>query len=722
MTAASRLDPPWPPFRTALLAACLFALGYLVLCNARGSWQGTLYVLPGLGAMFLGGSIILARGEKSAGAGRALLTLSFGAAGACLLLLSVSVWIEAARMITVDWGAALANPFPRTFIEGREPAKAFLMAHGQTIYPRFTDYPFIATLYGPVYHGLTALVLLGVEAAGTPVRAGLMVSMAGAVLLALAFFGTVRLSGAGCFTAALATGALFTAPYLEYAHHTRPDMTAWGLSFAGLFVFLLARRSRGADSPWLYLAAALAAAAYFTKQQSLPFPLGITVFCLAKREYRAAAAYALTAGGLALAAMAMLQAGPGDFLLHALRYPGLIAKDPDITKLSFLWERLSRLAADNWALLAVYAASAAANIRARRLCLTDVLAAAHLPFLYVLLSTWGAEVNYCISFLAVCYLGAAIFLSRLAARGTAGLVFAAASCVLIIPPHFDLSFLDARPADVSEQTARAVELRRTVAEMPGFVITDAEGAAMLLADPSLAPKLRLYDGTETLSFIKAGLWEPGDTAFGEDIRQRRAAAFIDSHVFISPKITSLLSYYYAPAESVSGYLFHRPRPEDAILTLAGKSLGASARAEGMPGSPAGTWLLGSVTGVTGLTDWGNYLQPASSDAPGVYEVQIVSGRPMKELKLAYFPRLLPEGGQVRLSVSIDGAAFRDVSVFETQKGAPGEGWENRQDVRIAPAGREAVLRFTLRGGAQLWQNAEHPLGFWADFAPGKPLP
>jgi len=714
----ANLNQPWPPLRPAISAACLWAVGYLVFCGALGHWQEALYALPCLAMVLFGASAIFLSGKAPSPAGRFLLLLAFGAAGACLLLLSFSVWLEAARMIRVDWAGALANPFPRTFIEGREPTKAFLMAHGQTIYPEFKDYPFIATLYGPVYHGLVALVLTFVEAAGTPVRAGLFVSMAGAVLLAVSFFGTARLSGARFFTAALATGALFTAPYLEYAHHTRPDMTAWGLSFAGLFFFLLAQRGRGVRSPWLYLSAVLAVAAYYAKQQSLPFPLGLTVFCLLKRDYRLAAAYALTAGGLAIAAMIALAAGPGDFLLHALRYPGLIAKDPDITKMSFLWERLSRLLAENGALIGVFAVSVAANIRARRLRLPDVLAVAHLPFLYVLLSTWGAEVNYCISFLAVCYLGAALFLSRLAARSMFGLTVAALCAALIVPARFDLSFLGETTVNASEAAARAEELRRTVAELPGFVIVDAEGAAMLLADPSLAPKLRLYDGTETLSFVKVGLWEPKDTVFGQDIIGRRAAAFIDSHVFIAPKIVSLLSYYYAPAESVSGYLFYRPRPEDVILTLDARTPGAKAEAEGRPDSPAGTRLAASVAESDNLKDWGSYLQPEDPSRPGVLTLALEAGRPLTELRLAWFPRLLPEGGKATLAVSEDGGPYRDVATFDAQKGSPGEGWDNRQEARLSPAGKALRLRFTLTGGAQLWLNGEHPFGFWADFADG----
>jgi len=703
---------PWAGFS----AAVLLLGGYFGLASLDGGYQADLAGLLCLGSLAAVFRTLADQGRLkrcAPGAGTPWVELLIqGSALATLAILFSSLCLEAVRLILVDWREALLNPFTRTFIEGRELTKAWLLAYGQTIYPDFRDYPFIATLYGPVYHGLTALVLTFVKAAGTPLRAGLMVSMAGAAGLALAFLGVVRLLSGHIFLAALFALALFTAPYLEYAHHTRPDMAAWCFSFAGLFFFLLAERGRGVASPWLYLAALFAALAYFTKQQSLPFPLAVCIYSFLTRKRGLCFAYALCAAGLALAFLAFMQfAGDGDFILHTFRYPGLIASDPDITKTGFLFDRFARLFADYPALIILYLVSLAANIRRRAPTLPDALFFAHFPFLYVLMSTWGAEINYFISFLATMYLGAAVFLGRIMDRGRNGLLVAAILIALLVPARFDVSFLSNPPKDFSTEKAEADAIRRAVAQADGEVIIDAEGAHLFLNDPALAAKLKIYDGTETFSFVKVGLWEPADTVFGQDIAARKPAYFIDSQVFISPKILSLLSYYYEKDKTIGKYTFYRPRSEDAIATWPGGKKRSF-----------GDGIVVSLVGEEGLKDWGNYVQAEAGMASGSLTLKVESARPMKILDVVFFPRLQADGGAVRVFWSRDGKAFTEFSRFDAQKGSPGEGWDNRQEAWLFPARSEVWLRFILSGGAQLWRNAEHPLGFWATFAPIKTIP
>jgi hypothetical protein len=699
-----------------LLAAGLFLAGYFAFSPASGGYEANLAALLCLGALAAVFRTLAAQGRLKRcgpGAGSPWINLLIqGAALAALAVLLASLCLEAIRLVMVDWREALWSPFTRTFIEGRELTKAWLLAHGRTIYPDFTDYPFIATLYGPVYHGLTALALTFVEAAGTPLRAGLMVSMAGAVGLTLAFFGVVRLLSGRLFLAALFALALFTAPYLEYAHHTRPDMAAWCFSFAGLFFFLLAERGKGTASPWLYLAAGFAALAYFTKQQSLPFPLAMCAYSFFARKRRLCFAYAISAAVLALGFLTFMQfAGDGDFMLHTFRYPGLIASDPDITKASFLFERFARLFTDYPTLILLYLLALADNIRRRALTLPDVLFFAHFPFLYVLMSTWGAEINYFISFLATMYLGAAVFLGRIMDRRPEGVLITAILLALFIPARFDASFLTKPPKDFAAEKTEAAAIRQAVGEAPGEVIIDAEGAHLFLSDPALAAKLKIYDGTETFSFVKVGLWEPVDTSFGLDIKARRPSYFIDSQVFISPKILSLLSYFYEKDKTIGKYTFYRPRPEDAIATFSG---GGEKVASSISGA-TGDGITVSLVSAEDLQDWGNYLQAKEGAISGSLTLKVEGSRPMESLAVVFFPRLQADGGAVRALWSRDGAVFQEFARFDVQKGSPGEGWDNRLDAALPDGGKELFIRFELAGGAQLWFNKEHPLGFFAEF-------
>ena len=699
------------PIPTAILLAV-----YFTVSAVSGRYALNYAALLGLGAAC---AVLLRLSQRPGADGRSFPaafapsaeTLMNAVVPAALLILAASLSLESLRLVMVDYRDALAAPFARTFIEGREVTKAWLLLHGRTIYPDFTDYPYIATLYGPVYHAAAALMN---AAADTPLQAAVLVSAAATAVLTLVVWALALTFTGRPLLSLIVALAVFTAPYLEYGHHTRPDMTAWCLAFAALLCFVWAdkiakpgRPGRGAGV-LIAASALLTVAAYLTKQQSLPFFGAICLFSLLHKKYGLFVRYAVTVAALAAICWPALQfLLPGDFSLHTLYYPGLIAKDPSITSWRHSLARFARLFMDFPGLIVLYLCWFGYSLRRTglRLDIINTLFLVHLPFLYVLMSTWGAEINYFISFLVTMYLGAAAALARLAGSGKYGPLLAAACLSLLVPIKFDASFLDKQPKDFAEQRARAETLAELIADAPGGVIIDAEGAYPFLQDPRTFSKLKLYDGTETFSCVKLGLWDPEKTSFGRDIKNRVPTWFIDSRVFISPRILSLLSYYYKKDRTIGKYTLYSPRPEDAVLTLADSSVKRAAAAG----------LTATLEDAANLKVWGDYVQPLPDSPEGSLTYKLAADRPMKTLGLVCFPRLHGPGQAFRVLASADGEPFAEIARFDDAANDPGSGWDNRLEVAIDVDAKTIRIKFELLRGAQFWFNAEHPLGFFATF-------
>ena len=226
---------------------------------------------------------------------------------------------------------------------------------------------------------------------------------------------------------------------------------------------------------------------------------------------------------------------------------------------------------------------------------------------------------------------------------------------------------------------------------------DVEGAYAFLGLP-LYDRLRLYDAFETDFFDKTGLWSLPASRLADDIAHRRAAAFVDSKVFMSPTVAELVAAHYRKSETIGRRTLYLPRPDMAILALP--------RAD-RPGWTDGPARLEAAT-AQGLKDWGSYLQPQDAQQGGSLVVQIAADRPLGLVTLEAFPRFTQAGQEIRVAWSGDGATFAPLETWQYQGPPPGTGYENRREARFETKGQQVWLRFELTGTASCGSGRTGP--------------
>ena len=267
--------------------------------------------------------------------------------GALLVQLAVLAWTSAAAYHSVVH-AALGVPWPLNAMEGRETVKAWLLAHGVNTYPPLTGYPFLVTIYPPLYHVAIAVVA---HLSHWDIAAGRLTSVVAFALTACVAALIVRRTGGGWLAAVSACLLIFLdRTFSEWSLHARPDCLAWLLALAATGMFWTASGSnngRPTRTGDCVVAGILFCLAFFTKQQTLPYLLGCLIWAAAMRQSRKAALIAGTAAmllGIVLAVCMQLTTG-GGFLRDTVVYPAVMSqiaalntKEFLITRLAMVWD------------------------------------------------------------------------------------------------------------------------------------------------------------------------------------------------------------------------------------------------------------------------------------------------------------------------------------------------------------------------------------------------
>ena len=195
----------------------------------------------------------------------------------------------------------------RNFSDVGYPDSATLLrvgefVHSGKIYPDFRAPPYLVSLYGPLTYVLLGIPYTIAETMGVEPRVALKLGVFAAwcACLVLVFFIGRRVNRSA--TAGLVS-ALFAASLLPMAGSTtqlRGDFPA--LAFSLLSIYLLLRAGEHTTSAGAIIAAG---AALLVKQTFVAVPVGITVWLLWGRHWRAAAVWAVSIAGLVAAGYAV---------------------------------------------------------------------------------------------------------------------------------------------------------------------------------------------------------------------------------------------------------------------------------------------------------------------------------------------------------------------------------------------------------------------------------
>jgi hypothetical protein len=205
----------------------------------------------------------------------------------------------------------IANPVELEYEEGNVLNAGVRIAHRQNPYPNPTELPVVLNPYGPVFYMALGQI---VEWKGVAFLYPRLLVVVCVVVTEILLFLLIH-----AYTESWLVSAAFAALYLtfpvtqKWLPLLRVDFPALVLVLGGIYIFVRFPQL-------LSLAAALFAAALFTKHTMVAAPFACMLFLLLRRDYRRAARFAaLILALVILGATAMQWWTAGHFWFHALR-------------------------------------------------------------------------------------------------------------------------------------------------------------------------------------------------------------------------------------------------------------------------------------------------------------------------------------------------------------------------------------------------------------------
>ena len=496
----------------------------------------------------------------------------------------VSVLYEVGQFI-VEGAAAIRFPGELDYGEGIVWEQMKLMLAGRG-YGAIDGLPAIVFHYPPVFHLFTA-GLAGVTGLDQ-LAAGRSVSLGSTVLIGL-FAGLIAAKAVRaedstrtallCGLVAGLTIFCFS-PIAYWAPLMRVDMLSIALSFAGLFVAMMALTR----PPLIVVSAILFVAAVYTKQTSIVAPAAVFVTFLVLRPKLAwlLAASCVALGLVVLGALTL--ATDGGFVRHIFLY-NANRIDPKrlgaillaiVSHSLFVTAVVVGVAARLSARLPLYRGAGSLAVLRQRLLAAPADAIFLLILVYALLAfimtfsvaKSGSNVNYFMEWMAVLAILLGIA-ARDAANAVLGLGMPAPSKRLFANPVFFPLLIGLQPlllspiADNAKHQApsRVVELRKLEAMVraaPRPVISDdmvllVRSGAAVQWDPAIFAEL-----------ASMGAWD--EAPFVDRIRTRQFAFFVTAGVRgerlfdsrYNPAIADAIEAAYPVKREIAGYTLHLP--------------------------------------------------------------------------------------------------------------------------------------------------------------------
>lgn len=698
-------QPPGPA--GLVLAGLLAILAYRYRYVYLGGQYLSLLLVGGLALAILepcARAILPGHFPDSTGArARGLIRLLLAAAALALAGLAGAELLLGVLAKAKTMAATYLNPLPVNVMEGGQALRAMLMPDVRLIYTDMRDYPFLVTVYTPLYPLLTALAA---PLADTHLAAGRLVSIiASLVVSTCAGLIVRRLSGSALAGLAAGLYLLYFRYGFEYGYLCRVDFTAWAFFFAAMATALAAAgRDRPGALAWP-AAAVLTVAAFYAKQQTLAASavLFATLFLLYPKCRRPLAfRFAPTALILAaLAALVLWGLTDGAFWLNAVTFPKAMSADPEHNTTRAMVSRLTDFGRENAAFLCLYALHLAASAARRRPLPTDCVNLAAFPLTVLALRWHGGDANYFVSFfvLAACSLSVSLRDLWTAGRAGPGLALVGLSFLIPLP-------------DLHPETWTDFPSRADFGRPPELALLDQEAGtrAMVLMDSEAAalaprPGRYLFDAIECANFERYGLWRFSESKLARDIAARAFPLIINGSDFIPERMKRLIEANYA-AGAVSGKIAaYVPRRDDAVLSLAD------------PAAPPPGLTVVRLEGLA-RPPGEDCLAPPSPEGAGELVIRLTAKRPVRKLTVVAWPRVNQDDPRsaATLAYSPDGRDFHELAGLRgTGKG----GWTpvlgQRFEAAVAPDGPTAFLRLELAGKAQFWIGPDAPMLFYLTY-------
>lgn len=225
-----------------------------------------------------------------------------GLVGPALLLVLALFALVAGWQAALRMADLLAYPYPHDGLEGTLLYEARLLRAGEPLYQPLELYRFVSAPYPPLHYVWMALFDLW---SGPHIFwGGRMVSVVAAAVIVLATVAHTWRAG-GSLAAGLVAGMLLLSapPLILWGTRIKPDVLALMFTALGLLCTSMVFGARTRRSGWLWLAAVLFAAAFFTKQTAVAGPLaaGIALWAADLRDRQTAQPHGYArVGGVAL--------------------------------------------------------------------------------------------------------------------------------------------------------------------------------------------------------------------------------------------------------------------------------------------------------------------------------------------------------------------------------------------------------------------------------------
>ena len=626
---------------------------------------------------------------------------------AACLLLAAALGIEFVRQLQSHW-YALNYPFDIGVTEGREVVKAWMLRNGETIYPPMTDYPYLVTVYPPLYHLTVAATML---ATGPIMAAGRFVSSLSTLLLVPVVAALIWRETKRAWLAAFVGLLVFTSPYVAIVGYlARPDMLSLVLSWAAIAALTQAfDTSSRRGEVWTGVASGLMVLALATKQQMLPAFLagcsyGLTRgLATGRPALRTLGIYATTVVvATSVLLLAMQAATAGQFAHTVLQYPGDLVRIPTLWSMRFLNSHLSRFWHTHAALLVLACCQLGLAVARRRpVPIVHHYLAVSLPFLVLLAGTWGDDPQYFLGVSIALFVAAGLLVHELLALPHWGAVLAVLVLMAILPVkpwNLDLRSvaLPNRYLEGPWATDKPA-INSLIASVAGPVLIDDEGSYQLING-----KPRLLDTMETGLYEKAGYWRPSESRVAADVESRQFDLIVVAQRFMSENLMHLVRAYYVPTEQIGAATVYRPRVGYVLaitdLALRPRQINdivvmteEERHNVGLPASYPFLSLLQEGTG------WITY--------------RLEAPRPIERLTVIGWPRVersQPENAVIA-EWTLDGESFRELWSLRADGGSGfSDIWGNALTGTAGLDTGTVLLRFRFTGpNAQLWADPRH---------------
>lgn len=590
---------------------------------------------------------------------------------------------------------ALLSPYPNDPMEGREAVKAWLASQGVNIYSDLSGYPYLVTLYGPVYY-LILSVCPGLAA--HPLATGRTISLACYALASLLCL--VYIWKRSRSMLAVVVLSLFFAefPLYGWEYAVKPDMLAWLAALAGLLLPAWPGQKPERGRAMAALAGACFALAAFTKLQTVSAFAAATIWLAFSGRIALALRVAVVAvlGGGALCVAAQV-ATHNEFVRQTILFPAYFSRLPGFNSYAVAAQRFALFLADHWPLTALALLGTASRLRARGGGFLEISLATVALAAFIALKWHGSASNNFIGVFFVMCLLAGDFVGRLPLETPAGRMAGvlALLALLTFPAHFALKWNKPQP-----NLTRLTALRSLPHLTSAPLLVSTEAASPYIGQCSLQ-KLKLFDAFELTFYGGFSGFHFLDSAIASDIKNRRCGFIVDDRPEAPPAFRHLARTFYETHSTWDGTPVLAPRQGDVLILNSLQSV------ENFGDSTV------ALAGVENVRQVGDVLEPVLPGHAAFVRYALTPRPGAGQVGLRYFPGILGLNSAIEAEISDDEIHWRPWFSYDTVIGFNEQFWgDSSQEAFFRHEAGKLHIRLNFRGHARLWLSAESPMAFY----------